>query len=255
VIVISQLISVEFEFKSNGDVLTTAKKSILCLLFMVVGSVVLDQVSKSLAEKFFLVWADDDSLRHYGGSQKQLVVFGDEQAIYGSSSKAAFYLGLNYVRNQGAAWGVLSDLKDSIRIPLFYLITILATIVILVYWRQTPSHHRFIHFALALIFSGAIGNFIDRFRLGYVIDFIDTRWSLPLPFTINLNINFFPNFLNFLNFKINTNVWRYDFPNFNWADSMISVGVMFLLVDIVFFEPKRIVKKDLVGEDNATKIT
>jgi signal peptidase II len=222
---------------------------------MVLGSVIIDQVTKVLAEKNLLVWSDNDSLREYSGTQKPLLILGNEQAIYRSESSAAFYLGLNYVRNQGAAWGVFSDLNDSIRIPLFYFITIFATFVILLYWRQTPVAHRFIHFALALIFSGAIGNFIDRFRLGYVIDFIDTRWSLPLPFTINLNIDFFPNFLNFLNFKINTNVWRYDFPNFNWADSMISIGVMFILFDMIFLEPKRLAKKTSVGEDNATTFT
>ena len=241
-------------FQIKGEVLSTERKVLLCLFFMVVGSVIIDQVSKGLAEKDLLLWSDDDSLRRYGGGQRQLVIFGDEQSIYGSSGKAAFYIGLNYVRNQGAAWGFLSDLKDSIRIPLFYFITIIATIVILVYWRQTPFNHRFVHFALALIFSGAVGNFIDRFRLGYVIDFIDTRWSLPLPFNINLNIDLFPEFINFLNIKINTSVWRYDFPNFNWADSMISVGVMFLLVDIVFFEPKRVLKKSLEGAKDATKV-
>jgi signal peptidase II len=64
-----------------------------------------------------------------------------------------------------------------------------------------------------LILSGAIGNFLDRVRFGYVIDWIDVRWNLL--------------------------GWRYDFPNFNFADSCITVGVSFLLVDMLILEGLR----------------
>ena len=121
----------------------------------------------------------------------------------------------------------------------FYAITIIATLVILLYWRQTPVSHRLVRFALALIFSGAIGNFTDRFSLGYVIDFIDVRWLVPLPFTINLSWNFFPDFLGFLNQNIDTSFWQYNFPNFNWADSMVTIGVSLIIIDMIFFEKKR----------------
>ncbi|MEN9835542.1 MAG: hypothetical protein RL011_1735, partial [Pseudomonadota bacterium] len=85
--------------------------------------------------------------------------------------------------------------------------------IILLYLRSTPVHHRLAIFSLSLILSGAIGNFLDRVRFGYVIDWIDVRWNLA--------------------------GWRYDFPNFNFADSCITVGVSLLLIDMLFFERMR----------------
>jgi signal peptidase II len=117
------------------------------------------------------------------------------------------------VRNLGAAWGALSNLPDNIRVPFFYVVTIVAVFIIGLYIRSTPVEHRLAIFSLGLILSGAIGNFIDRLRLGYVIDWIDVRWNLV--------------------------GWRYDFPNFNIADSAISVGVAFLLFDMAVLETLR----------------
>ena len=131
-------------------------------------------------------------------------------------------------------------MDDRVRVPFFYAITIIATLVILLYWRQTPVSHRLVRFALALIFSGAIGNFTDRFSLGYVIDFIDVRWLIPLPFAINLSWDFFPSFLGFLNQNINISAWQYNFPNFNWADSMVTIGVSLIIIDKETRPPRRI---------------
>ena len=64
-----------------------------------------------------------------------------------------------------------------------------------------------------MILSGAIGNFIDRLRVGYVIDWIDVRWNIA--------------------------GWSYSFPNFNVADSCISVGVFMLLLDALLLEMLR----------------
>jgi signal peptidase II len=72
---------------------------------------------------------------------------------------------------------------------------------------------------LTLILSGAIGNFIDRIRYGFVIDWIDVRWNLL--------------------------GWRYDFPNFNIADSAITVGVSLLLIDMLILESIRQKKGNL----------
>ena len=134
---------------------------------------------------------------------------------------------------------MFSDWDDSIRIPFFYIVTLFAVLLILYYLRTTPPHHLLARFALTLILSGAIGNVYDRFALGYVIDFIDVRWAMPLPFHLNFSTSFFPDFLGFLNMKVNTSTWQYDFPNFNWADSMITIGVSLLLYDMLFLEPSR----------------
>jgi signal peptidase II len=122
-------------------------------------------------------------------------------------------LGFNYVRNLGAAWGALSNLPDNVRVPFFYVVTIVAVFIIGLYIKTTPVEHRLTIFALGLILSGAVGNFIDRLRVGYVIDWIDVRWNLM--------------------------GWRYDFPNFNVADSAITVGVLFLLFDMLVLESLR----------------
>ena len=217
--------------------------SLVALAIMVSGSVFIDQLTKHLAHKHLLVWEDNkQSLMHYIGQQYPVLTIGEPQHTTTSPKFFISFSG-NYVRNQGAAWGLFSNWDDSIRIPFFYLVTILALCVIFFYWRTTPAYHKLARYALALIFSGAIGNFIDRFRLGYVIDFIDIRWSIPLPLNLNFSINFFPKTLDFLNISINLNHWKYDYPNFNWADSAITVGVFLLIIDMIFLEPKRMRSK------------
>lgn len=184
--------------------------SYIFLSLMVLGSVGLDQVTKVHAESERMVYGDPNNLRNYQGSR---------YPVWSSAERppqdSGFYLSLNlnYVRNQGAAWGVFSEVPDKIRVPFFNIVTFVAVLVIFLFMRSTPPGHRLARLALPLILSGAIGNFIDRMRLGYVIDFIDVNWKL---------------------FE-----WRYFFPNFNVADSAISVGVFFLLVDMLFLEGVR----------------
>ena len=189
----------------------TKRLSLIFLMVMTIGSVGLDQVSKVHAQDKLMKWSDATDPALYQGQRYPLMAFGSPLL----QESPNFYLAFatNYVRNLGAAWGALSDLPDSIRAPFFYLVTCLAVIIIGVYMRSTPVHHRLAIFALGLILSGAIGNFIDRIRLGYVIDWIDVRWNLL--------------------------GWRYDFPNFNVADSAISVGVSMLMFDMLVLEALR----------------
>ncbi len=107
---------------------------------------------------------------------------------------------LTYIRNKGAAFGILAD--SSLRIPFFILVSILAILAILWFLRQRHDVQRVGNFALALVFSGAIGNLIDRVRMGEVIDFIDVYWR------------------------------QYHWPAFNVADSAITVGVVLLLLEM-----------------------
>ena len=194
-------------------------RTYLAMLFLVIGSVAIDQVTKSQARENLLLWESESNTRNYHSKRVPVWSSGDETPVSGNPE---FFLSFsfNYVRNQGAAWGVLSDLDDSIRDPFFFIITFFAVIVIIFYFRSTPSHHRLVRFALGLVLSGAIGNFLDRLKQGYVVDFLDFRWVIPLPFE-------------------NFPAWRYAFPNFNWADSMITIGVACLLFDMLFLESKR----------------
>ncbi len=118
-----------------------------------------------------------------------------------------------YVENPGAAWGFLSGAQSWFRTPFFLLISLAAMVFIIVYFRRTTPEQRLLRLALALVFGGAIGNFLDRVRLGYVIDFIDWHWY-------------------------DKATW----PTFNVADSAITVGVAMMILDMLLHrqrEPSR----------------
>ncbi|NOY13561.1 MAG: signal peptidase II [Deltaproteobacteria bacterium] len=119
-------------------------------------------------------------------------------ALYQSVTVIENFFNITYVRNPGAAFGILAD--HAIRIPFFISVSIIASLGILWYLRKVDSTDRWQHFSLGLIFSGAVGNLIDRVRQGEVIDFLDVHW------------------------------YRYHWPAFNIADSAICVGVGILLI-------------------------
>ena len=119
-------------------------------------------------------------------------------ALYESLTISENFFHLTYLRNPGAAFGILSD--SAIRIPFFVSVSLLASLGILWYLRKIDRADHWQHFALGLIFSGAVGNLIDRIRLGEVIDFLDVHW------------------------------YQYHWPAFNVADSAICVGVAIMLL-------------------------
>jgi signal peptidase II len=110
---------------------------------------------------------------------------------------------LTYVRNHGAAFGILSDARLPFQAELFVAVSLAALLAIGLYAWRLPASSRLPQGALALIMGGALGNLIDRTRLGYVIDFVDVFWG------------------------------PHHWPAFNVADSCISVGVALLILDIV----------------------
>jgi signal peptidase II len=78
------------------------------------------------------------------------------------------WLALNYAQNTGAAFSLLQS-----RNILLIIITVAVFILVIFYRRQLLSYPRLFQLGLAVALGGAIGNFIDRVRLGYVVDFID----------------------------------------------------------------------------------
>lgn len=108
---------------------------------------------------------------------------------------------ITYVRNTGAAFGIFREMPALFRDAFFLSMPPIAMIIILMMLRSVENHDRWQIFSLSLIFGGAIGNYIDRLRFGYVIDFLDFHWK---------------------------DVWSY--PAFNIADSAIVGGVCLLLV-------------------------
>ncbi|HSE83497.1 MAG TPA: signal peptidase II, partial [Thermodesulfobacteriota bacterium] len=86
------------------------------------------------------------------------------------------FFNIVHVRNPGAAFGILNDLPENMRIPLFALVLIVALIAIFTFLSKTGDKDMLQVFSLSLILGGALGNSIDRFRFGYVTDFLDFHW-------------------------------------------------------------------------------
>ena len=126
--------------------------------------------------------------------------------IHSSITVVENFFNITYLRNKGAAFGFLAT--SNYRLPFFIMVSIVAVAVIIRVFFKLRADQKFTAFALALIFSGALGNLIDRIRLGEVIDFLDAHW------------------------------YNHHWPAFNVADSAICVGVFLLAIDM-FFEEKR----------------
>lgn len=116
-----------------------------------------------------------------------------------------FYL--THVRNPGAAFGFFADGDPTLRMWFFVSISLLAIAIILSFWSKLAPGERLSALALGLILGGAVGNLIDRLRLGEVVDFLHFR------------------------------LWAdYSWPDFNLADSFIVVGVALLVLELLAAE-------------------
>ncbi|HZA55777.1 MAG TPA: signal peptidase II [Candidatus Udaeobacter sp.] len=102
---------------------------------------------------------------------------------------------LTYIRNTGAAFGILAGSAAAFRLPFLLLFSLLAIGFIFMMLRRLPDREIGLITALSFILGGAVGNLIDRVLYGEVIDFLDFYWS------------------------------TYHWPAFNLADSFITVGV------------------------------
>lgn len=111
------------------------------------------------------------------------------------------FFSLTYVRNTGAAWGILGHARYTFREIFFLSIPPLAVFIIVMFLYGLPETERVEIYALSMISGGALGNYIDRLRFGYVIDFLDFHYR---------------------------NVYHY--PVFNLADSSIVIGVGILTI-------------------------
>lgn len=115
---------------------------------------------------------------------------------------------ITYVRNPGAAFGFLAESHPAFREIFFLMMPPIALVVILIILRGVKETDIKQTVALSMVFGGAIGNYIDRLRFRYVIDFLD--------------------------FHIYN---KYSWPAFNIADSAIVVGVIILMI-LMFYEGK-----------------
>lgn len=77
---------------------------------------------------------------------------------------------LTYIQNRGAAFGILQG-----RLFFFIVVTCLLVAMLIYFYQELPLDNLGNQFALGLALAGALGNLIDRIRVGYVIDFLDFR--------------------------------------------------------------------------------
>lgn len=113
---------------------------------------------------------------------------------------------LTLLHNTGAAFSFLADESGWQR--WFFTVLALGVSALIVSWLyRLPRGQRWTGAALALVVGGALGNVIDRMRLGYVIDFVHLHWQ------------------------------DWYFPAFNVADSAISIGAVMLAAEILFGRP------------------
>lgn len=109
---------------------------------------------------------------------------------------------LVHVRNTGAAFGIGANASSKIVPLMLNMGAIFVFCVVVVYAFRSAITDRLLQTGLHLILGGAIGNLLDRFRFGYVVDFLDVY------------------------------VRNHHWPAFNIADSAICIGIALLFLDM-----------------------
>lgn len=156
----------------------------LRVMIIVLALVGLDQLTKFIAEEQLLL--------------NESVVWIDQ------------FLYITHHHNDGAAWGILEG-----QMWFFYVITAFALGVfgylsMDIDWPKAKLYS----IGIVLLLGGTLGNFIDRVRFGYVVDFIDVY------------------------------IFTYDYPIFNFADIYLTIGTALFAVDLLFFADKRQAKNE-----------
>lgn len=108
------------------------------------------------------------------------------------------FFNLVYVKNEGGAWGILSGKKI-----FFILISIFTFFLLLKYLKEETKLDLFLSITYSFILGGILGNLTDRLIRGYVVDYLSF------------------------------NIFGYSFPVFNFADTLIVVGIFFLIIKTI----------------------
>ncbi len=112
------------------------------------------------------------------------------------------FLKIIYVRNSGVIWGLFQNTQSKIVPIAITILSISALLTIIYIFFKTSLSCKLELLSLSFIMGGAVGNILDRFFLGYVVDFIEVY------------------------------IKTYHWPTFNVADSFISIGIILLLISI-----------------------
>ena len=126
------------------------------------------------------------------------------------------FFSLTYIRNPGAAFGILASSGSGFRLLFFGITSLFALVLLGTIFLRLRADDWVVQFSIAAILGGAIGNLLDRLRFGEVIDFLDCY------------------------------IGSYHWPAFNVADAAISVGVFFLILHFALEkkEPERVLQQD-----------
>lgn len=132
---------------------------------------------------------------------KWLIV--EKMDVYDSIIIINNFFNITSHRNKGAAWGILQD-----QMVFFYIITLVVVIGIIYYMQKHGKQSSLLAIGLSLLLGGAIGNFIDRLYRKEVVDFLDFQ------------------------------IFNYNYPIFNIADSALVIGVGLLIIYTILDERK-----------------
>lgn len=113
------------------------------------------------------------------------------------------FFSLTHVRNTGGAFGLFAGEATIVRTIFFLVVSCVAVGILWYLYRTMARGRKWIEAGFSFILAGAIGNMIDRFRFGEVVDFLDFH------------------------------VGAYHWPAFNVADSAICAGVGILVVNML----------------------
>lgn len=117
-----------------------------------------------------------------------------------------------YVQNTGAAFSILSE-----NTFILSIVSVVFCVAVIIYKIVKKPEHPLLNLTLVLMFSGALGNAIDRITYSFVVDFISIKW--------------------------------FDFPVFNIADMAIVGGAITAIIYVLFFDKDELENKTQTEKD------
>ncbi len=162
------------------------KRKYWVLLIFCLGILLLDQWTKSMVIQ-------------------KLPLYQRVEVIHG-------FFNVTHVRNTGGAFGIFGGEKGGVGSVLFVIVSLLAIGAIIFLFIKIREDEKILALSFSLVLSGAIGNLVDRLRIGEVVDFLDFH------------------------------VATYHWPAFNVADSAICIGIGLMALELLKRDHKRSTK-------------